>query len=340
MPMTITELARLAGVSPGAVSLALNGKAKGQVSAERRDRILSLAKRHGYRSNQAAKALVERRTYHVALCHDRDLSSSRYVDEMYGVMNLMNRFSDALSAAGYAIEILNLHGLGSRERACEALSRMAVDGFVLMMMSPRRVEPLMRFLKGEGRPALASGATLSDAYTWTDIDRADAIARAVRRLSRQGHTRIAFLEMGPRGLLTIKRRAYLAAMRAELNVDARPWVFRAEKRQFVDVMRETEVVLDTVKGVTAILLSSTYYCDAVTHALSCRGARPGEDCRVLAFGETAFARRASPLVTHYSLRVAQEVAFGVAALMAAMNDAEALQGGGRLFRSRLVKGGT
>jgi DNA-binding LacI/PurR family transcriptional regulator len=53
--ITIVELAKLAGVSDATVSLVLAGKDKGRVSASRRQQILDLAHKHGYRPNQAAR---------------------------------------------------------------------------------------------------------------------------------------------------------------------------------------------------------------------------------------------------------------------------------------------
>ena len=340
MPMTLRELATMAGVSVGAVSLVLNGKDKGQVSAARRERILALARRHGYRSNQAAKALVEGRTYHVALCHDRDLRSHQSLVEVYGLVNLLHRFSDALQSSGYSIELLNLHGGKLDEEACEKVARMSVDGYVFMLCSPRRTMRFMRRLKELGRTALASGATLSEGFAWTDIDRADAIRRAVSRLAREGNSRIAFLETGPRGYLGLKRKAYLQTMRAELGVDARPWVYCVSKRCFTDVEQGVERLLEDMEGITALILSNTYYSDAVTHAVRNRGLRLPEDFRIIAFGDTAFAKQASPPVSHYGLRVDKEVEFGVEYLMEAMGHPGGAPPRQRMFKARFIKEGT
>jgi len=60
MNVTICEIAKAAGVSPAAVSKALNGKK--DISPATRDRILSLASEMGYSANLAAKALVSKKT--------------------------------------------------------------------------------------------------------------------------------------------------------------------------------------------------------------------------------------------------------------------------------------
>lgn len=54
--VTITDIARLAGVSPGAVSFALNGRPG--VSEQTRQRILDIAEEHQWQPSSAARALV------------------------------------------------------------------------------------------------------------------------------------------------------------------------------------------------------------------------------------------------------------------------------------------
>ena len=67
MSITMEELAKLANVSQGAVSLVLNGKAKGQISQKKQDLIRALAKEHNYRINMAAKGLRKQRQYAVGV---------------------------------------------------------------------------------------------------------------------------------------------------------------------------------------------------------------------------------------------------------------------------------
>ena len=67
MSITMEELAKLANVSQGAVSLVLNGKAKGQISQKKQDLILSLAKKHNYRMNMAAKVLRKQKQYAIGV---------------------------------------------------------------------------------------------------------------------------------------------------------------------------------------------------------------------------------------------------------------------------------
>lgn len=62
---TITDVARLAGVSVGTVSKAINGG--GQLRAETRRRVLEAARQLDFQPNALAKSLLRGRTYAVGL---------------------------------------------------------------------------------------------------------------------------------------------------------------------------------------------------------------------------------------------------------------------------------
>lgn len=95
---TITDLARLAGVSPGTVSRALAGKSL--VNAKTRDRIQQLARSHGFQLNRLASNLRRQRTgvigVAIPLGHDRGQQIS---DSFF--MTLLGYLADALTEHGY-----------------------------------------------------------------------------------------------------------------------------------------------------------------------------------------------------------------------------------------------
>ena len=59
---TLKDLARLAGVHPSTVARVLNGDPQQRVRPEVRDRIVSLARTHGYQPNGLARALRLKRS--------------------------------------------------------------------------------------------------------------------------------------------------------------------------------------------------------------------------------------------------------------------------------------
>ncbi|NJM49554.1 MAG: LacI family transcriptional regulator [Sphingomonadales bacterium] len=95
---TITDLALLAGVSPGTVSRALAGKSL--VNAKTRERIQKLARKHGFQLNQMASNLRRQRTgvvgVAIPLGHDRRQQIS---DGFF--MTLLGYLADELTERGY-----------------------------------------------------------------------------------------------------------------------------------------------------------------------------------------------------------------------------------------------
>jgi LacI family transcriptional regulator len=64
-PVTITDVARVAGVSVGTVSKAVNGR--GQLRTETRQKVLAAVERLGYQANPLARSLPSGRSYSVGL---------------------------------------------------------------------------------------------------------------------------------------------------------------------------------------------------------------------------------------------------------------------------------
>lgn len=95
---TITDLAQIAGVSPGTVSRALAGKSL--VNTETRERIQALAREHGFQPNQMASKLRRQKTGAIGvvipLGHDREQQIS---DSFF--MTLLGYLADELTEKGY-----------------------------------------------------------------------------------------------------------------------------------------------------------------------------------------------------------------------------------------------
>ncbi|MCQ8208073.1 LacI family transcriptional regulator, partial [Cutibacterium acnes subsp. acnes] len=108
---TIKDIARVAGVSPGAVSFALNDKPG--VSDSTRARVKAVAKDLGWRPNVAARALSANRAGAVGLVIARDDRS--FAGEGF-FLHLIAGMEEILTPARTAL-VLQL--VASREEECE-----------------------------------------------------------------------------------------------------------------------------------------------------------------------------------------------------------------------------
>jgi DNA-binding LacI/PurR family transcriptional regulator len=186
---TIQDVARLAGVSNGAVSLALSGQAG--VAESTRERIIAVADELGWRPSIGARALLSSRAFAVGLILARD-------PELLGADPFFPSFiagvESKLAARRYAL-VLQVVPDDPRAEA-EAYRRLAqegrVDGVFLtdLHRDDRRIElvnKLELLAVAIGRPSPAASIPA------VGIDDRVGVRDAVRHLLSLGHQRIAFV---------------------------------------------------------------------------------------------------------------------------------------------------
>lgn len=341
MGITIRQLSRLCGASTATVSLVLSNKDRGRVGARRREKILRLAEQYGYRSNPVAKGLAEGRTYRIALVVEGALSDHAIIGQ-FSFYDRLGLMAKALQAAGYSIELVQMDPARRAVDLCRDLARIGADGFALMNWDPDAAAAILLSLQEARRPAVAGGTTLrDDRFTWTDVDRGAAFADATRSLLRDGRKPIALLECSVGySRFPEKKKAFLKVIREEARLDAAGWVFAARAESYENAVALTEEAVRRLPDARAFLLSDNFYADAVQYALRRAGLRPGPDCRVIGFGDSALADRCVPRLSHYSLRIAEQVEFCVQALLEQMRDPKTYVPRHHLFGPRFVEGET
>lgn len=184
--VTISDIARHAGVSKGAVSLALNGRPG--ISAETRSRILAIVKELGWSPNRAARALSAARANACGLVLARPARTLAlepfFVELIAGAESELSDRSIALT-----IQLVrNVEEEITVYRRWWAERR--VDG--VLMVDLRRDDPRVGELKKLGLPAVVVGGPLHDHLlpaVWHDEE--SVVTEVVRYLSVLGHTKIA-----------------------------------------------------------------------------------------------------------------------------------------------------
>jgi DNA-binding LacI/PurR family transcriptional regulator len=207
---TIDDVARHAGVSKGAVSLALNGRPG--VSDATRLRIAAAAEALGWRPSARAKALSESRALAIGLVVAR--SESQLPTDPYFAA-LLAGIEDELATAGYA---LVLSVVADADAEAEAYRRLAHDGRVDgVLLADARVDDSRHALVTElGLEAVVIGHPDQNAgLPGVGADVRGALARAVRALVDLGHRHIGHVA-GPATLVQAneRREAWREALEA------------------------------------------------------------------------------------------------------------------------------
>jgi len=215
MSLTLKELGRLAGVHPSTVARVLNDDPRQRVSDEVRQRIVTLAREHGYQPNHIARSLRTKRSYVIGTIIP-DIANPFFAVVFRGI-------EDKLAEYDYSVILANTDDDAEREaRGISMMRGRQVDGLVLA--TARRDDPAIGELVEARFPfVLVNRDTDSlPAHAVVPADY-DGAVTAVQYLASLGHRRIAHIS-GADGVSTghLRRMGYLDAIsRLELPHDPR-----------------------------------------------------------------------------------------------------------------------
>jgi DNA-binding LacI/PurR family transcriptional regulator len=304
---TIADVARRAGVSQAAVSLAVNGRPG--VGDETRARVLEAARLLGWRPSASARALTEARTRAIGLVLERDPAHLE-VDSFF--VRFLSGVERALAPADYAL-LLQLVPPGAAS-ASGAYQRLAaagrVDGFLLtdVEVSDPRFAPL----QAAGLPTVIAGRPVADApFGWVETEHAQGMSAAVEHLVGLGHERHAFVG----GLAEHEHvQARLACWHATLAAAGlEPGRVVYAEPSGVAAERALEA------RPTAVACTSDVLALAVVAAARERGLDVPGDVAVSGFDDSPLAALSSPPLTSVRVDYAEFGEAAAAALLAAID---------------------
>lgn len=205
---TIADVARHAGVSKGAVSFALNGRAG--VSEETRKRILDAAASLGWSPNHRARALSTQRAFSLGLVIARD-------PDLLGADPFFPAFiagvEKVLATRDQTLVLQVVTSPAAEEAGYRRLARDGrVDGVFLVDL--RMADPRIGLLEEIGLPAVTlNRPDVPSPFPAVILDDRPGIAAAVAHLAGLGHTAIAHVA-GPGVFLhaIARRDAFTQAM--------------------------------------------------------------------------------------------------------------------------------
>lgn len=185
--VTIKDIAKVAGVSATAVSMALNGRSG--VSDKTRRKILAIAEQLDYRPNFVAKSLVSNRSYTIGLLVN-NIADAFYPEMARGIEEKAN-------AHGYSLLLCNTNrSLKGEKRSLDTLRAKGVDGVILttVTVDDPHLEPLI----AERFPfvlinRLAMDPVLENRMDYVVLDNYACGYKAAEHLYRLGHNRIALI---------------------------------------------------------------------------------------------------------------------------------------------------
>lgn len=329
----MSDIAQLAGVSPSAVSFALNGRAG--VSDGTRARILAIAEEVGWFPSAAARALTGARTGVVGLVLTR---SPRVISVHPFHSSFIAGLDARLSEFNYS---LLLHLAASEADAVVRQRRwhseQRVDGVVAMdlQVNDRRLDELQRI----GLPTVVVGDPhYAKGYPAVWADDSAAISTTVARLVQLGHQRLARVsESQSMAYSAVRNQAFLDACAIE-RTSAPQIRYIAETGDAGDVTRD---LLSQPRDMapTAIIYDSDLAAVSGLRTAREVGIVVPADLSIVAYDDSLLCEVSDPPLSAISHDV-YELGSHVASALIALIEGEGMPADERDATPRLVERGS
>jgi LacI family transcriptional regulator, galactose operon repressor len=293
--LTITDIARLAGVSKKTVSRVINEAP--YVNKKTRARVEAIIAERGYQPDPQARGLAFRRSFLVGLIHDNP--NSQYVENVHlGIL-------DALASRGYELVI----------RPCDRRSPTFLDdmrGFVerlrlfgvVLTPSVSEDDRLAKLLESADCPyvriscaAVDTPARLVLTHDW------HGAAAAARRLAELGHRRIAYISGPPLFRSSHERREGFIAGLAEYGLELAPELTVLGAYTYESGLARGRELLGRSDRPTAIFAGNDEMASGVYGAVHELGIRIPDDLSLIGFDDAPIATRMWPAMTSVRLPV-------------------------------------
>jgi DNA-binding LacI/PurR family transcriptional regulator len=291
---TISDIARLAGVSKSTVSRALNDSPL--IGAETKQRIRAIAQEHHFKMNAPARRLSLKQSHAIAMANVAWDADSAEPDTF--MLEVMGGVASALYASGYDLLVVAVDERDGADWARDYLQSGRADGVILPACMERHLHAFTAmkapFVIWGLPPGNYSYCTVSgDSFTGGKL--------ATDHLLQTGRTRVAFLS-GPESATEVRERyrgyetaLQLAGREVDQSLVVRvEWcgpAMNASCSTAVAELLEREPDLD---GIFAI---SDRVAIAAIDALRAHGRRVPEDVGVVGYDDISIARHINPPLT-------------------------------------------
>lgn len=293
--LTITDVARLAGVSKKTVSRVINEEP--YVRKDTRARIEAIIAEHGYQPDPQARGLAFRRSFLVGMIHDNP--NAQYIESIHLGMR------DALAGRGYELVIrpCDRRSPGFLAELRSFVERLRLFGVVLTP-SVSEDERVPRLLHSAGCPYVRIACAPLDSPARLVLTHdAHGAAAAARRLAQLGHRRIAYISGPPLFRSAHERREGFVAGLTEYGLTLAPELVAPGAYTYESGLARGRELLGLPEPPTAIFAGNDEMASGVYAAAHELTLRIPEDLSVIGFDDAPIASRLWPAMTSVRLPI-------------------------------------
>jgi DNA-binding LacI/PurR family transcriptional regulator len=296
--ITIRDVARESGYSPSTVSIVLNNAPLSRyIPADTKARIVTAARRLGYRPNPLARSLRSQRSNIVGVMVF-NITDPFCTPILRGIEN-------SLYQSNYLSLLADAHNEPHRfERYLEMLLDRRVEALIVVANWLVTDIKLLADLTEKQVPTVIAGRAFeAESVSTVSVDNEGGASMALEHLYRLGHRDIAFLR-GPKNLASSGQRwkgIRSFAQSAGLRLDSKRIAELPESldpnSSFEAGSHLTSELLRHEKPFTALMAYDDVTALGALRALNKNGLRVPEDCSVIGFDDVAQASLSVPSLT-------------------------------------------
>ncbi len=283
--ITINDIARMAGVSPAAVSYVINDRPG--VSPETREAIRRIIAETGYTPNLTSRKLKLHRSFNIHV-----VIGSVHVsfDDLF-YNSAIERMLDMCNENGYSL-VLSSTDCSVLRRA---IQQQDVDGVVFLQdVVAEALPPLQK----QNIPYVVLDAhKLSEEHNSVYCDYGEAAHTATAYLMQQGHRRIGFVgaDRIPQ-FFEAAHAGYTRALQENGVIPTDTWVCHcAEDRDIPDEVLEAVTALGA--ALTAVVCATDLLAVTLMQRLAARGVAVPQQLSVCGMDDVLIARYCTPALT-------------------------------------------
>jgi DNA-binding LacI/PurR family transcriptional regulator len=287
MPVTITDIAREAGVTPSTVSRALNGRYG--ISAAVRERVLAAARNLNYKPNLVARGLVTGRSQSLGLLVS-DIRNPFFAEVARGA-------EDEANAAGYDVVLCNSDlDAGKQMAYFRSLLSKRVAGVLMNSVAALNQRQLQE-IREAAIPVVTLTASGRHRFLSTVIcDNFRGGYLAGEYLARLGHRRVAHLTSLRRHPVLAERARGFAKGLQSVSRDAELLIFRGphNSRGGYEMAHRA---MAAAPGITAMFAANDAVAFGAMKAIFEAGLRVPDDISLIGFDDVELAAIVHPPLT-------------------------------------------
>jgi LacI family transcriptional regulator len=290
---SITDVAKLAGVSRTTVSYVLNNVPSVQFADATRQRVLDAARQLNYHPNASARSLARKQTRTLGLVVG--LIPNRLASDSF-LLSIIKGVSSTITSAGYRLLVEPVEDIATPDAYMSLVREARIDGMILGGAYTN--DPQLSELHDSDFPIVLWGKLPGTDFAYADIDNAGAARQAVEHLTGAGHRRIACITNAP--LRAPESADRLNGYRQALAGQGIPYdesLVRYGDYQERSGFEAMSSLLSLVEHPTAVFVASDVVALGALRAIATSGLRVPNDVAVVGFDDLPIAEYGIPPLT-------------------------------------------